>query len=73
MLLDGKCVSIELPKNVFLKVISAPDVVKGDTSSSVQKDVELETGITVKAPAFIKVDDEISVDTSTYEYRERRK
>jgi elongation factor P len=73
MLLDDVCVSIELPKNVYLKVISAPDIVKGDTSSSVLKDVELETGIFVKAPAFIKVDDEISVDTTTYEYRERRK
>ena len=73
MLLDGLCVSIELPKNVYLKVISAPDVVKGDTSSSVLKDVELETGISVKAPAFIQVGDEISVDTSTWEYRERRK
>ena len=73
MILDGTCVSIELPKNVYLKVVTAPDVVKGDTSSSVLKDVELETGISVKAPAFIKVGDEISVDTSTWEYRERRK
>jgi len=73
MLLDGRCVSIELPKNVYLKVISAPDVVRGDTSSSVQKEVELETGITVRAPAFIKVGDEISVDTADGSYRERRK
>jgi len=73
MLIDAKCVSVELPKNVYLKVVSAPDVVRGDTSSSVLKDVELETGISVKAPAFIKVGDEISVDTTTWEYRERRK
>ncbi|MCA9347226.1 elongation factor P [Candidatus Saccharibacteria bacterium] len=73
MILDGRCVSVELPKNVYLKVISAPDVVRGDTSSSVLKDVELETGISVKAPAFIKVGDEISVDTTTWEYRERKK
>jgi elongation factor P len=73
MLLDGSCVSIELPKNVYLKVISAPDVVKGDTTSSVLKEVELETGITVKAPAFIKVGDEISVDTTDGSYRERKK
>lgn len=73
MLLDGECVSIELPKNVYLKVVSAPDVVRGDTSSSVQKEVELETGITVRAPAFIKVGDEISVDTSDGSYRERKK
>lgn len=73
MLLDGSCISIELPKNVYLKVVTAPDVVKGDTTSSVLKEVELETGITVRAPAFIKVGDEISVDTTTGEYRERKK
>jgi len=73
MMLDGRCVSVQLPKNVYLKVITAPDVVRGDTTSSVLKDVELETGITVKAPAFIKVGDEISVDTETGEYRERKK
>mgnify|MGYP001362417131 CR=1 FL=1 len=73
MKLDGTAVSVELPKNVFLKVTYTEDVVKGDTTSSVLKDATLETGITVKVPAFIKVDDEISVDTETWEYRERKK
>ncbi len=73
MKLDGNAVSVELPKNVFLKVTYTEDVVKGDTTSSVLKDATVETGITVKVPAFIKVDDEISVDTETGAYRERRK
>jgi len=73
MKIDGHTLSIELPKNVYLKVIYTEDVVKGDTTSSVLKDAKLETGITVKVPSFIKVDDEISVDTETWEYRERKK
>ena len=73
MKLDGHAVSVELPKNVYLKVTYAEDVVKGDTTSSVLKDAKLETGITVKVPAFIKVGDEISVDTETGAYRERKK
>jgi elongation factor P len=73
MKLDGLTVSVELPKNVFLKVVYTENVVKGDTTSSVLKDAKLETGITVKVPSFIKVDDEISVDTDTWEYRERKK
>lgn len=73
MKLDGATVSVELPKNVYLKVTYAEDVVKGDTTSSVLKEVTLETGITVKAPAFIKEGDEISVDTETGVYRERKK
>lgn len=70
---DGKVINVELPKNVWLKVVYAENVVKGDTTSSVLKDAQLETGITVKVPAFIKENDVISVDTSTGEYRERQK
>lgn len=66
-------INVELPKNVPLKVVYSEDVVKGDTTSSVLKDAELETGITVKVPAFIKQGDVISVDTSTGAYRERVK
>jgi elongation factor P len=70
---DGKVINVELPKNVYLEVTYAEDVVKGDTTSSVLKDATLETGITVKVPAFIKTGDVISVDTTTGEYRERKK
>ena len=70
---EGKVLNVELPKNVWLKVVYTENVVKGDTTSSVLKDAQLETGITVKVPAFIKENDVISVDTSTGEYRERQK
>jgi elongation factor P len=70
---DTRVINIELPKNVYLAVVYTEDVVKGDTTSSVLKDAELETGITVKVPAFIKQGDFISVDTTTGAYRERKK
>lgn len=70
---DGRVINVELPKNLFLEVTYAEDVVKGDTSSSVLKDATLETGLVVKVPAFIKQGDVISVDTATGEYRERKK
>ncbi len=66
-------INVELPKNVPLRVVYTENVVKGDTTSSVLKNAELETGITVKVPAFIKQDDVISVDTATGAYRERVK
>ena len=68
-----RVINVELPKNIYLEVTYTEDVVKGDTTSSVLKDATLETGVTVKVPAFIKVGDIISVDTSTGEYRERKK
>ena len=70
---DGRVINVELPKNVFLEVTYSEDVVKGDTTSSVLKDATLETGLVIKVPAFIKTGDIISVDTSTSEYRERKK
>ena len=72
-LFDGRVINVELPKNVPLAVTYAEDVVKGDTTSSVMKDAQLETGITIKVPAFIKTGDLISVDTTTGAYRERVK
>ena len=68
-----KVINVELPKNVYLEVTYSEAVVKGDTTSNVLKDATLETGATVKVPSFIKVGDVISVDTTTGEYRERKK
>lgn len=70
---DGRPISVELPKNVPLAVTYTEDAVKGDTSSSITKDATLETGITIRVPAFIKQGDTISVDTATGAYRERVK
>lgn len=68
-----RVINVELPKNLYLEVTYAEDVVKGDTTSSVLKDATLETGLIIKVPAFIKVGDVVSVDTTTGEYRERKK
>jgi len=68
-----RVINIELPKNVPLKVEYTENAVRGDTSTAITKDAKLETGITIKVPAFIKTGDLISVDTSTGAYRERVK
>lgn len=70
---DGKVINVDLPKNLYLTVTYAEDVVKGDTTSSVLKDATVETGLVVKVPAFIKVGDVISVSTEDGSYRERKK
>jgi elongation factor P len=70
---NDRPINVELPKNVPLLVTYTESAVKGDTTSSITKDATLETGISVKVPAFIKQGDVISVDTSTGTYRERVK
>ena len=73
MLFDGRPINVELPKNVPLKVTYTESIVKGDTSTAVTKDATLETGITIRVPAFVKTGDVISVDTTNFTYRERVK
>ncbi len=70
---DNRIINIELAKNVPLKVTYTENAVRGDTSSAITKDATLETGLTIKVPAFIKQGDLLSVDTTTGAYRERIK
>ena len=70
---DNRPITVELPKNVPLKVTYTEGAVKGDTTSSITKDATLETGLTIRVPAFIKQGDVISVDTASGAYRERVK
>jgi elongation factor P len=72
-LFNGIVINVEMAKNVPLLVTYAENVVKGDTTSNVMKDATLETGITIKVPAFIKQGDIIKVDTRTGDYLERSK
>ena len=70
---NGTPINLVLPKNLWLTVTYTETAVKGDTTSSVMKDATLETGLVIKVPAFIKEGDVVSVDTETYDYRERKK
>ena len=62
-LYDGQPIGVEIPVKVPLKVTSSPEVVKGDTQSTVQKEVTLETGHKLQTPIFIKSGETIIVDT----------
>jgi elongation factor P len=70
---NGRTINIDLPVKVPLAVTEAPEVVKGDTQSTVQKEVTLETGAKVQAPMFIKPGDVIIVDSRDGSYVERQK
>ena len=70
---NGRVINVELPIKVPLKVTEAPDVVKGDTQSTVMKEVTLETGARVQTPIFIKQGETIIVDTRDGSYVERAK
>lgn len=64
-------VGLELPKSVNLKVTSAPPEVRKATASASLRPIEVENGMTIQAPVFIKEGDVIKVNTETMEYIER--
>lgn len=69
---SGNPVSISLPTKVELKVVAAPEGVKGNSAQGrVMKTAELETGVNIQVPLFIKEGDIIRVNTESEEYCER--
>ena len=69
--IDGEPRLIELPPTAILEVVEAEEVVKGDTATNLQKNVKVNTGYELKAPAHIKVGDKIKVSTEDGSYSAR--
>ncbi len=68
---NGECIQVELPIKVERRVLSAPPGIKGDTSTNVMKEVEVDGGAKIKAPLFIKEGDKVIIDTRSNTYVER--
>ena len=65
--------SVEMPPNVVLEVVSTEPGVKGNTATNATKPATLETGAVVNVPLFINEGDTIKVDTVRGNYKERYK
>jgi len=71
ILFEGdRALAIDFPKIVELKVTGAPPPVKG-VRDSTYKEVELENGLKLLAPQFIKEGDAIRVNVDDMSYRDR--
>ena len=68
---DNTPINIELPIKMKLKVTEAPPGIKGNTVSTGGKMVTLETGFKLNVPLFVRVGDEIVVNTERGEYVSR--
>lgn len=69
---ESELIGLNLPEKIDYKVTYTTDAVKGNTSSSAQKDAELENGLEVKVPLFINANDEIIVSTKDGKYVSRK-
>ena len=69
----GMPLSVEMPPNVVLEVVSTEPGVKGNTATNATKPATLETGAVVNVPLFINEGDKIKVETVKGSYKERFK
>lgn len=67
---EGKALSIEFAKAVELKVTSAPPPVKGGSDSN-YKEVELENGLKMLVPQFIKEGESVRINVEGLSYMDR--
>ncbi len=67
----NKLINLELPSTTILTVIKTEPGFKGDTRNAGTKPAQLETGLEINVPLFIKNGDKIKIDTRTGEYLER--
>ena len=70
---DSNILSVEMPQNVVLEVISSEPGVKGNTATNATKNAKLETGAEINVPLFISEGDKVKVDTEKGVYLERIK
>lgn len=71
-LYQEELIDIELPLTVELKVTYSPPAVRGNSTSTPQKRVKLETGFELEVPIFIVEGDIITVNTLEGKYVSRQ-
>lgn len=68
---EGEVLGISLPDKIELKVTQTEPGVKGNTTSSAQKDAMLETGYQIRVPLFINEGESVIVSTKDGKYVSR--
>ncbi len=68
LFVDGKPVQVQLPSAVEMEVVEAPEGIRGDSATNVQKPAVTESGLTVQVPLFIKQGDRIRISTDDGSY-----
>lgn len=68
---EDKPIGVSFPLKVTMKVKKAEEATAGNRSTAGKKPVEMETGITIQAPIFIKTGDKLIIDTETGAYVSR--
>lgn len=68
LFVNDKPVQLQLPAALEMKVVEAPEAIRGDTAGNVQKPITTQTGLVVQVPLFIKEGEIIRVSTTEKSY-----
>lgn len=68
---DSKLLGVELPATVTMKVTHTEPGIKGATVTGTGKPATMETGLVVQVPDFIKVGEELIINTAEGVYKSR--
>ncbi len=68
---EEEALSCQLPEKVTCKIVETEPVVKGQTAANSFKPAVLDNGVRVMVPPFVAQDEDIVVNTETFEYSER--
>ncbi len=67
-LIDGRPVEVVFPPTFVDEVIETAEPSTAVHSSNIQKDAKLACGLVVKVPLFIRVGEQVKVDTLDHKY-----
>lgn len=65
---DGEVLSVQLPKKIVLEVAKTSGATKGNTATNATKEAEMETGVKIQVPLFVKEGDKIEINTESESY-----
>ena len=69
---EGKAIGVQLPQKMDFEVTETiDDADRGNTATTATKEAQLETGMVVQVPLFVKTGDRIRVSTEDGSYLER--
>ena len=68
---NGQPINVQLEPSCVLEVVETPPGEKWDTATGGKKPATMNTGLVVQVPLFIKIGDQLKIDTRTKEYQSR--
>lgn len=71
LIYEDECVGLQLPTTVELRIARCDPAIRGNSATARTKPAEMETGLTVHVPEYIKEGERIKVDTRTGQFLSR--